>query len=86
MEGPLFFGVASEISEVLDRIGEHPKKFILDCRAVPFLDLSGAHSLKVMIDRFHKGGTEVVFKNANAQVVDSLRRYGVLEHGARIEA
>ena len=85
MEGPLFFGVASEISEVLDHIGEHPKRFILDCRAIPFLDLSGAHSLKAMIDRFHKGGTEVIFKNANGQVTASLQRYGVLDHGARIE-
>jgi SulP family sulfate permease len=70
---------------VLDRIGEHPKTFVLDCRAVPFLDLTGAHSLKAMTDRFHKSGTEVVFKNVNAQVVASLHRFGVLEHGARIE-
>ena len=85
MEGPLFFGVASEIAEVLDHIAEHPKRFILDCRAIPFLDLTGAHSLKAMIDRFHKGGTDVIFKNTNKNVAESLQRFGVLEHGARIE-
>ncbi len=85
MEGPLFFGVASEIAEVLDRIAEQPKNFILDCSAVPLLDMTGAHSLKTLINRFHKGGTEVIFRNANDQVKAALQRYGALDYGARLE-
>lgn len=85
MEGPLFFGVASEIAEVLDRINESPKRFVLDCSSVPLLDITGAHSLKAIIDHLHKKGTDVIFKNTNEQMRISLKQYGVLEHGARIE-
>jgi SulP family sulfate permease len=85
MEGPLFFGVASEIAEVLDRINEAPKRFVLDCSSVPLLDITGAHSLKTMIDHFHKQGTDVIFKNTNEPMRDALKRFGVLDHGARIE-
>ena len=85
MEGPLFFGVASEIVEVLDRINESPKRFILDCSSVPLLDITGAHSLKAIIDHLHKKGTDVIFKNTNEQMRIALKQYGVLEHGARIE-
>jgi SulP family sulfate permease len=86
MEGPLFFGVASEIAEVLDRINEAPKRFVLDCSSVPLLDITGAHSLKTMIDHFHKQGTDVIFKNTNEPMRDALKRFGVLDHGARIES
>lgn len=85
MEGPLFFGMASEIADLLDRIGDHPKFFVLDCASVPLIDLTGAHSLKVVVNRLNKGGTEVIFKNVNARVSRALEKFGVLALGARID-
>ena len=85
MEGPLFFGIAAEIAEVLDRIGEAPKRFVLDCAAVPLLDLTGAHALKTLISRFHKAETTVIFRHVNPEVEAALYRFGVLEGGAQIE-
>jgi len=49
------------------------------------LDITDTHFLKTMIDHFHKQGTEVIFKNVNEQMHNALRRFGVLDHGARIE-
>lgn len=85
MEGPLFFGVASEIAEVLDHIHESPKRFVIDCSSIPLLDISGAHSLKTMIAQFQKQGTVVIFRNANDQMRVALEQFGVLDHGAHIE-
>ena len=85
LEGPVFFGVASEIADVLDRIGDHPKQFVLDFSAVPFLDMTGAHALKSVIDRFHKSGTDVVIKHANGAVLNAIKQFDVLVHGARLE-
>ena len=85
MEGPLFFGVASEIANVLDRIHESPKRFVIDCSSVPLVDITGAHSLKAIIERFHKQGTKVIFKNVNEQLKLALKKYGVLDHKVDIE-
>ncbi|MBM3637478.1 MAG: sodium-independent anion transporter [Alphaproteobacteria bacterium] len=66
-------------------MNENPKRFVLDCSSVPLLDITDTHFLKTMIDHFHKQGTEVIFKNVNEQMHNALRRFGVLDHGARIE-
>ena len=38
MSGAFFFGAASTVGSVLDRLADQRKNFILDCAAVPFLD------------------------------------------------
>ena len=85
LEGPLFFGVATEIAEVFDRIGDHPKTIVLDLAAVPFLDLTGAQALKTVIECFHKIGSAVILRNANPTVMRAITQYEILAQGARLE-
>lgn len=42
-----FFGAASTVGAVLDRIADQRKNFILDCSAVPFLDSTAANVIGV---------------------------------------
>lgn len=43
LSGAFFFGTASTVSTVLDRIGDRHKAFILDFGAVPFVDSTAAN-------------------------------------------
>ena len=42
ISGALFFGATAGVGTILDRIGEHPRVFILDFSAVPLIDSTGA--------------------------------------------
>jgi SulP family sulfate permease len=43
LSGAFFFGTASMVSAVLDRIGDRHKAFVLDFAAVPFVDSTAAN-------------------------------------------
>ena len=43
LTGAFFFGTASMVSTVLDRIGDRHKAFVLDFAAVPFVDSTAAN-------------------------------------------
>ncbi|MGE0213465.1 MAG: SulP family inorganic anion transporter, partial [Parvibaculaceae bacterium] len=75
--GAFFFGASSTVAAVLERINLAPKAFILDLGAVPFIDSSGAHSLKGFIDKAHRKGAVVYLTGASADVHSALERYGI---------
>ncbi len=78
ISGPFFFGAASEVGAVLDRLGQFPKVFILDLASVPFADTTAAHSLKSFAQKAARSGTRVYLAGAPSGV-----RHVLLEHGLR---
>jgi len=46
ISGAFFFGATAAVSAVLDRIGEHPKVFVLDFSDVPLVDSTAARHSK----------------------------------------
>jgi SulP family sulfate permease len=78
INGPFFFGAASEVGAVLDRIGQYPRAFVLDLSAVPFVDSTGANSLRSFAQKAAKAGTSVRIAGANAGV-----RRVLLENGLK---
>jgi sulfate permease, SulP family len=77
IEGPFFFGAAAEIAEVLERIGERPKNFVLDLEAMPFCDGTAAKALKDVADRFLTQGIAVSIRKVGPKVRDTLLSAGV---------
>jgi SulP family sulfate permease len=67
IEGPLFFGVASHLNDVMERIGRPPKVFILRLGQVPFIDASGAHALEDFIDSCERRGTRIILSRLQDQ-------------------
>ena len=61
ISGAFFFGATATVSAVLDRIGEHPKVFVLDFTDVPLVDTTAAKSLEGFIEKLHRSGTRVYF-------------------------
>lgn len=58
VRGALFFGAASSLDAVLDRIGSEHRMLILDLSEMPYLDASGAHAIYSLAERTRRKGVE----------------------------
>jgi SulP family sulfate permease len=77
--GPLFFGAIENIRRPLLEIRPYPKTLIIRLDRVPFIDLTGIHTLSETIQELRKKGVSVVLCEANERVREKLLRAGVLE-------
>jgi SulP family sulfate permease len=67
ISGPLFFGAANRLDNLLDQFRFPPKAFILRMRLVPFIDASGVHALKTLADRCRRKGIVLIVSGLQAQ-------------------
>jgi SulP family sulfate permease len=76
LRGPLFFGTASVLGDVLDRIGKPPGVFILRMREVPMVDATGVGALSDFVRRCTGHGTTVIVTGVQPQPERILRQMG----------
>lgn len=67
ISGPLFFGTANRLDNLLDQFLSPPKVFILRMRRVPVLDASGVHALQKLADRCERKGIALVVSGLQEQ-------------------
>ena len=79
VSGPLFFGAADKLAEVLSQIQEPPKVFVLRLGAVPVLDATGMHALREVQARFRRLRTLVFLCGLRPQPMAVLKNAGVLD-------
>ncbi len=79
LSGPFFFGAASEVTAVLERLGIEPEVFVLDLSDVPFCDATGAHALGSLAGKLRRHGVRVVLSGAAPGVIRMLKLNGVGE-------
>lgn len=77
ISGAFFFAATSSVRAVLDRIGEHPKTFVLDFDDVPLVDSTAAKSLEGFVHTLSRAGTRVYFTSARPAVRRTLLRAGL---------
>lgn len=77
ISGAFFFAATATVRGVLDRIGEHPKVFILDFSDVPLVDSTAANSLEGFVQKLDRAGTKVYFTSARRGVRRTLLRAGL---------
>jgi SulP family sulfate permease len=77
LEGPLFFGTAPDLQDVLGRIGAKPRTVIFDFRGVPFIDATGVAALERHVEHSEKNGAHVYFSGVTALVEKELRDFGL---------
>ncbi len=65
--GPMFFGVAGEMLDVLHRSGRTPKFVVLRMERVPYIDSSGARALEVFVRQASGNGTRVMLCDLRTQ-------------------
>ena len=67
ISGPLFFGAANRLDDLLDQFRVAPKVFILRMRRVPVIDASGVHALEALLERCQRRGIVLVVSGLQAQ-------------------
>ncbi len=79
IDGPLFFGVADSLKDVLHNIEFPPKVFILRMRKVPVIDASGLHALNEFYDKCKREGTVLILSGVKGQPAKHLKKFGLEE-------
>lgn len=77
LTGAFFFGAASMVGAVLDRIADKRRNFILDFSAVPFLDSTAANVIEGAVRKAKNGNIRVSISGANPGVAKMLFTHGV---------
>jgi SulP family sulfate permease len=67
ISGPLFFGAANRLDNLLDQFFVPPRVFILRMRLVPIIDASGVHALKSLADRCRRKGIVLIVSGLQTQ-------------------
>jgi len=79
IEGPFFFGVANKFEETMKVIGDRSRVQIIRMRKVPFMDSTGAHNLKNLIQSSQKDKVQVLLSGVNENVYAVLKKNGIVE-------
>lgn len=77
IQGPFFFGIANRFEEVTKLMGKRPKIRVLRMRRVPFMDVTGAHNLKMMIETCQQEGIILILSGVKTQVRETLQQLGL---------
>jgi sulfate permease, SulP family len=67
ISGPLFFGAANRLDDLLDQFRVPPKVFILRMRLVPVIDASGVHALEGLLERCQRRSIALVVSGLQSQ-------------------
>lgn len=76
LSGAFFFGTASTVGTVLDRIADRRKAFVIDLAAVPFIDSTAANVIAGIGRKAARHGVRVYVTGAIAPVRHALLRAG----------
>ncbi|WP_157019427.1 SulP family inorganic anion transporter [Mesorhizobium xinjiangense] len=86
ISGAFFFGAASTVGTVLDRIADQRRNFILDCSAVPFLDSTAASVIEGTVRKVRRAGIRFFIAGASQQARRMLFTHNVRPPGVRYKA
>jgi sulfate permease, SulP family len=73
LHGPLFFGVAEHLLDLLRRTGPTPHTYVLNLSEVPLVDATGASTLRDFIDRCKRRNIKVMIAGLTPPVAITLR-------------
>lgn len=79
LRGPLFFGAAGRLADVLGTLPRRPRVFILRMREVPFIDTTGVAALADFVRRNRANGTTVIVTGVQPQPLKVMQRMGLTE-------
>jgi MFS superfamily sulfate permease-like transporter len=81
-DGPLFYGNISYLEdEVLKIVRNLPELRVIHfkCNGINNMDTSGEHALAQIVDRLHVAGYKVCFSGLKVQIIDIMKRSGLLK-------
>lgn len=76
IEGPFFFGLASQLEELEQGRRNNVKIRIIRMRKVPFIDSTGLKNLRNLCQRTSARGVQVILSGVNDKVRATLHKFG----------
>nr|WP_250890127.1 SulP family inorganic anion transporter [Sphingobium nicotianae] len=86
ISGAFFFGSAGMVGATLDRLGEHPRAYVVDLSDVPMLDSTGAATIESFVRKIGRRQAKLYISGARASVRHVLFAHGVKPPHARFYA
>jgi len=86
ISGAFFFGSAGMVGATLDRLGEHPRAYVLDLSGVAMLDSTGAATIEGFVRKIERRGARLYISGAGTGVRRVLFAHGVKPPHARYRA
>ncbi len=86
ISGAFFFGAAAAVAAALDRIGEHPKAYVIDFSGVPIVDSTAAATIEGFARKAKRHGAALYITGARAPVRRVLLAHGVRPPQVRFKA
>lgn len=86
ISGAFFFGSAGIVSATLDRLGEHPRAYVIDVAEVPILDSTGAAIIEGFARKVTRRGAALYIAGARPAVRHVLVAHHVKPPHARYRA
>ena len=83
ISGAFFFGAAASVATALDRIGEHPKAYVVDVSGVPMLDSTAATTIGAFARKAAGAGAAVHVAGARPAIQRVLWTHGVRPPGVQ---
>jgi SulP family sulfate permease len=81
IDGPMFFAAIESFERALKHTATDPQALVIRLRRVPFIDATGLQSIEEVVTDLQKRGVQVVLCEANARVIEKMRRAGLVgEH------
>jgi SulP family sulfate permease len=74
INGPLFFGAASQFKETMKILEEHPRILILRMRYVPFIDATGINNLREVVNDFSSKNSKVILSGVSPSLMEELEK------------
>jgi SulP family sulfate permease len=82
IDGPMFFAAIESFERVLKHTATDPQALVIRLRRVPFIDATGLQSIEDVVSDLHKRGVQVFLCEANARVLQKMRRSGLVREHA----
>ena len=77
ISGAFFFGSAASVAAALDRIGEHPKAYVIDFSGVPVIDSTAATTIEGFARKARRHHANIYLAGARPAVRRALMTHGV---------
>jgi sulfate permease, SulP family len=75
--GAFFFGAASSIGSVLDRIADTSRTLVIDLSAVPFVDSTAANTIEGLAHKAARRGMALILAGASEAIRTELAAHGL---------
>lgn len=77
ISGAFFFGAASSIGSVLDRISDTHRALVIDFSAVPFVDSTAANTIEALAHKAARRDIKVLLSGTSHQMREELFSHGL---------